>query len=203
MASRPARLVRALASYAKIAWWGLVAPRTRLEGGSLVIVQAVVLRPGRTEAASPEVLLAVRSDLHGWELPGGTVEPDETLEGALVREVNEETGLEVVVERHVGDYVRTGFRPHTARVYLCRETGGELSLSHESLHAAFFPVDAVPAELFPWYHQPLADALVGAADPVVRRERQGLQSIWSGLRIDLRMRLRAGAHRIQERDREA
>lgn len=37
-----------------------------------------------------------------WSLPGGRVEPGETLAGAIVRETLEETGLEVFCERLVG-----------------------------------------------------------------------------------------------------
>ena len=66
------RLAAAFVSYARIAWWGLVAPRTPLERSALVVVQSVVLRAGEDDV--PEVLLAVRSDLIGWELPGGTPE---------------------------------------------------------------------------------------------------------------------------------
>lgn len=187
MALRPDRLAAAFASYARIAWWGLVAPRTPLERKALVIVQAVVLREG---ASGVEVLLAVRSDLVGWELPGGTPEAGEELADALVREVREETGLDVEVEGHVGDYVREGFRPHTARVYRCRATGGAPRPSTETLEVRWVSADALPEELFPWYHVPLADALARRSEPVVRREHQGLGSIWAGMKIDLRMRLR-------------
>jgi len=186
---KAARLVSAFASYAKIAWWGLVVPRTPLERKALVIVQAVVLREGEGGGAR-EVLLAVRNDLVGWELPGGTPEAGEALEAALVREVREETGVDVAIDRHVGDYVREGFRPHTARVYRCHAVAGAPRSSHETLEARWHRVDALPDELFPWYRAPLADALADRAEPVVRRERQGLDSIWAGMKIDLRMRLR-------------
>ena len=69
------------------------------------------------------VLLAVRSNLRGWELPGGHARRDEAPEAALVREIREETGVDVEVGSLVGSYQRTGFRPHVALVYRCRPTG--------------------------------------------------------------------------------
>lgn len=173
------RLAALAPHYARTAWWGLV--RQRLAREPLVVVQAVVL-------GSHGVLLSVRRDLRGWELPGGNLHPGEREEDALAREVHEETGIEVAVERLTGTYHRSGFLPHVARVYRCRVLGGQLAPSHETPKVGWFDPCAPPATLFPWYRVPLADALCEGGEPAVRRERQGPASVLAGLRIDLRMR---------------
>jgi 8-oxo-dGTP diphosphatase len=174
-------LVRAFVAYVRIAWWGLVSPRVS-EDRPLVVLQAVIAEQGK-------ILLAVRGDLRGWELPGGAHESDETFEEGVCREVREETGLEIAVERHVGDYVRTGFRPHTAKVYACRVVSGELRVNWENLELRYFDIGELPETLFPWYRGPIADALAEAGRPVERSEHQGVSAILEGMAIDLRMRL--------------
>jgi ADP-ribose pyrophosphatase YjhB (NUDIX family) len=158
-----------------------VAPRT-VERELLTVVQGVVLENER-------VLLTTRNDLRGWELPGGNPAPGEATDRAVEREILEETGLEVVVERHVGDWVRTGFRPHRARIYRCRVIGGDLRPSTETPDVRWFALTRLPDTLFPWYHAPLAEALVDREEPIECHEHQGLASIWAGMKIDLRMRL--------------
>lgn len=177
------RLAGIVPSYVAIAWWGLVTPRTSARE-PLVVVQGAVIDGDR-------VLLTTRTDLIGWELPGGNVDLGETGDDAVRREVMEETGLDVAVERRVGDYIRTGFRPHTARVYRCRVLGGRLRPSLETPQVAWFPLAQLPATLFPWYLDPIADALAESAGPVERHDHQGLRAIWAGMKIDLQMRINA------------
>ncbi|MDP6979609.1 MAG: NUDIX hydrolase [Myxococcota bacterium] len=173
-------LLGALFIYAKIAWWGLVMPRVR---NHLVVAQAIV-------CGEDGILLAVRSDLRGWELSGGEVEEGETADAAVCREVWEETGLEVEVDRHVGDYEREGFRPHTARVFLCHPVGGQLKRNWETLDLRWFPRDALPETLFPWFREPLRDAFdENIGEPVSRHEVQGVDAVLEAIRIDLRMRV--------------
>ena len=181
MAGLLRRLGGVLPSYVEIAWWGLLGIRLR-RGEPLVVHQGVVL-------SERGVLLSVRADLRGWELPGGNVHPGESGEETLRREVLEETGVEVEVERRVGDYLRTGFMPHTARVYRCRPVGGTPRPSPETPAVRWFPLDRLPDTLFPWYREPLADALADSPEPVTRHDHQGPGAVVSGMVIDLRMRI--------------
>ncbi len=176
------RLARLPVDYASLAWWGLIAPRVA-EREALVVLQAVV-------CSEHGVLLALRRELQGWELPGGAARPGESDEEALRRELHEETGLEVRVESLSGVYVRTGFRPHTARVFRCRVSGGRLRPSEETPRVAWFPTGALPSTLLPWFRGPPLDATLKSSRPVERLEHQGLGAILAGLRIDLGTRWR-------------
>jgi 8-oxo-dGTP pyrophosphatase MutT (NUDIX family) len=94
-----------------------------------------------------EILLLRRTDNQLWALPGGTMDLGETLAQAIVREVREETGLEVEPTRIVGIYsdpkhvfaysdgeVRQEFNICLA----CQPLGGELRVSEESYEVRFF-----------------------------------------------------------------
>jgi len=85
-----------------------------------VRVAAVVTEEGR--------ILLARHEKGGesyWVLPGGAVEPGETLVAALVRELREEAGLEVQPGELL--FVNDGYRPEaeTVAVYFSARPVGE------------------------------------------------------------------------------
>lgn len=86
---------------------------------------------------------------HCWNLPAGYVESDESPPQAVIREVNEETGLVVEVEELIDVY----FFADDPRgngiliVYKCRSVGGELTASAEVDNPNYFEARDIPGEL--------------------------------------------------------
>lgn len=73
-----------------------------------------------------------RSNPGLWELPGGKVEPGEDFEQALIREIKEETSLDVSLNHAIG--VAQQNHPHRHSVHLIMKVdvkSGELKISDE------------------------------------------------------------------------
>jgi ADP-ribose pyrophosphatase YjhB (NUDIX family) len=92
------------------------------------------------------ILLHKRTDNEYWSIPGGSMEPGESIGEAVVREVREETGVEATVEkilgvysnpRHVSVYDDGEVRQQFSVCFLCRAVGGELKTSKESSEVRF------------------------------------------------------------------
>jgi 8-oxo-dGTP diphosphatase len=67
-----------------------------------------------------------------WSLPGGRVEPGETDKEAVVRELSEETGLDVIPGTLVGSATRG---PYEIFDYECEVTGGVLTAGDDASDA--------------------------------------------------------------------
>ena len=78
------------------------------------------------------VLVIQRRDNGRWEAPGGILERDETFEEGVVREIAEETGVTVEVERLTGVY-KNMTRGIVALVYRCRALAGATHPTPESV----------------------------------------------------------------------
>ena len=119
------------------------SPR-RYPARPIVGVGAVILQEG-------EVLLVKRRYeplADRWSLPGGTVELGETLEGAVAREMLEETGLEVQVGPVIEVFDRILYDAeqrveyHFVLVdYLCWPSGGRLAAGSDVADARFVAPD--------------------------------------------------------------
>lgn len=95
-----------------------------------------------------------------WGLPSGYAEHGEELEHTLAREVKEETGYEIEVERLL--QLTSGYQLRLEVSYLGKITGGELKTDpKEILEAKFFPLDRMPEGLLE-PHKVLVEGLQGS-----------------------------------------
>ena len=80
---------------------------------------------------------------HPWGLPGGGLEYGENPEDGVRREVREETGLDVQVEKLL--YAESAPNNHHINlIYLCKIVGGMFQPSYEIPQTRFFSVDELP-----------------------------------------------------------
>ena len=140
------------------------------------------LRPGSSAIIYGEtreqVLLTRRSDNGRWCLPGGGMDPGESIAETCAREVLEETGLIVRVGRLVGIYTT----PNMVVVYQdgnriqpvafsfeAEVIGGELSLSDETTEYGYYSLDEMKQmDLMEHHLERIIDALTSQEAAIVR-----------------------------------
>ena len=115
---------------------------------------AAIIRDGDT------ILLQKRADDGEWSMPAGAIDPGESPQEAIVREVYEETGLHVTPLKIAGVFGGTKFRhtypngdmlEYTIVVFECGIISGELAcVDGESLELQYWPADAMPRLVLPY-----------------------------------------------------
>jgi ADP-ribose pyrophosphatase YjhB (NUDIX family) len=141
-----------------------------------VSVSAVIWRG---QEARSELLLMQRSDNEHWGIPGGFVEPGESVEHAVIREVAEETGVQIAVNRLIGVYSDPATMvvayPDGRRIQLvnlcfeARPVGlGVPTTPDETLASGYFALDALPEPFVPIHRVRIADAATADAHVRVR-----------------------------------
>jgi ADP-ribose pyrophosphatase YjhB (NUDIX family) len=116
-----------------------------------------------------EVLLGLRRDYDIWNLPGGGLRQGETVAEGVVREVGEETGLAVEVDRLVGVYSKP-YRSQIVLTFECRVTSGMLQPSEEAYEWRYFSVDDLPRNLLPKHRERILDAARHQVSAILRTQ---------------------------------
>lgn len=119
------------------------------------------------------VLLCHRRDVDLWNLPGGGLEPGEAPWAGVIREVREETGLTVAIERLAGVYVK----PEADEIvfsFACTVTGGVPTPTNEADRVEYFPLDGIPPNTSRKQVERVQDAV--ATRSVVMKEQRGPSS---------------------------
>lgn len=98
-----------------------------------------------------KVLLQRRSDNNAWSLVGGVMELDENFSECALREVKEETGLDVKLDYLVGIYHHynmewvSGDKAHIiCAVYKASIVSGEPRIDEESIELKYFAKNEIP-----------------------------------------------------------
>ena len=116
---------------------------------------------GKTSTAiipfpSDQILLVKRDTVPFkgyWALPGGRMEPGETVEQTVVREVKEETGLDVAIVDKIGEYVEKGVKDDVDYEYyptcfVVKPVGGEIKRQESEIQEIqVFSLKALPYPL--------------------------------------------------------
>jgi 8-oxo-dGTP pyrophosphatase MutT (NUDIX family) len=139
------------------------------------------IRLGCTAAifdGNDRILLTKRSDNGQWCLPGGAVDPGETVSEACVREVLEETGLQVRVKRLIGIYSHSdqlvvypdGNKVQVvALLFEVEVTGGTAGLSDEVSDFGYFARDEMDGlEFLGRHRERVHDAYEKYSQPVIK-----------------------------------
>jgi 8-oxo-dGTP diphosphatase len=100
------------------------------------------------------VLIERRNDPKGLALPGGFVDVGESVEDALVREMQEETHLDVKISKQLGVYSDPKRDPrfHTASVVFIARSQGEPKGGDDAKEAKLYALEEIPLDQLVFDH---------------------------------------------------
>lgn len=110
-------------------------------------------------AEKTEVLLIKRRDVPIWVLPGGGMESNEFPEEALKREIQEETGFQVLIVRQCAEYYPVNRLAAITLIFICQIQAGKICISEETAEIAFYPLEKLPPSFFSLHAYWLKEAL--------------------------------------------
>ncbi|WP_433030443.1 NUDIX domain-containing protein [Actinomycetospora sp. CA-053990] len=113
------------------------------------------------------VLVVKRRDNGQWQAPGGVLELEETLEEGVAREVLEETGVRVEVERITGIYKNLS-KAVVAIVFKCRPLAGQPRPTDESTCVEWLDVADAVERMLPAFAVRVQDAVSSDLQPTSR-----------------------------------
>ena len=89
-----------------------------------------------------------------WALPGGRVDPGETVEQTIIREVKEETGLDTTIVNKIGEYHEQGIQDgieydYYPACFLVKTIGGEIKKQESEIEEIkLFRLNKIPKLAF-------------------------------------------------------
>lgn len=122
-----------------------------------------------------QILLCRRRDFDFWNLPGGGLETDETPWQGAVREVKEETGLEIKIIKLSGIYSKTE-KNEIVFCFIGQPVDGQIELNEEVREIKYFSFDTMPSNLLPKHRERIKDAMEDSHE-VVMKIQNGQSSI--------------------------
>jgi ADP-ribose pyrophosphatase YjhB (NUDIX family) len=104
----------------------------------------------------------------GWELPGGKVKKRESLPDAVLREVKEETGVDVLPEQLIGVFFipSQNIYDFVVRCRLIRDGDPLHPNPPETIEVKFFKIDHLPKKISGFTIDRINDALEGIVHPL-------------------------------------